>query len=83
MDGYAVASQDVPGTLTVSQRVPAGQAPLPLEDGTAARIFTGAEIPEGADAIILQEDAEAGEGQVTLPVPASARMSTGWASVKP
>ncbi len=68
MDGYAVASQDVPGTLTVSQRVPAGQAPLPLEDGTAARIFTGAEIPEGADAIILQEDAEAGEGQVTLPV---------------
>ena len=67
MDGYAVASQDVPGTLTVSQRVPAGQAPLPLGDGTAARIFTGAVIPEGADAIILQEDAEAGAGQVTLP----------------
>ena len=67
MDGYAVASQDVPGTLMVSQRVPAGQAPSPLEAGTAARIFTGAEIPAGADAIILQEDAEAGEGQVTLP----------------
>ena len=67
MDGYAVASQDVPGTLTVSQRVPAGLAPLPLEAGTAARIFTGAEIPEGADAVILQEDAAAGEGQITLP----------------
>ena len=67
MDGYAVATQDVPGTLTVSQRVPAGHAPLPLGDGTAARIFTGAVIPEGADAIILQEDAEAGAGQVTLP----------------
>ena len=67
MDGYAVASWDVPGALTISQRVPAGHAPVPLEAGTAARIFTGAEIPAGADAIILQEDAGAGEGQVTLP----------------
>ena len=67
MDGYAVASRDVPGALTISQRVPAGRAPLPLEAGTAARIFTGAEIPAGADAIILQEDAEVGAGQVTLP----------------
>ena len=67
MDGYAVASRDVPGALTISQRVPAGHAPVPLEAGTAARIFTGAEIPAGADAIILQEDAGAGEGQVTLP----------------
>ena len=67
MDGYAVASRDVPGVLTISQRVPAGHAPVPLEAGTAARIFTGAEIPAGADAIILQEDAGAGEGQVTLP----------------
>ncbi|MGB0624589.1 MAG: molybdopterin molybdenumtransferase MoeA, partial [Luminiphilus sp.] len=64
MDGYAVASRDVPGMLAISQRVPAGQAPLPLVAGTAARIFTGAEIPAGADAIILQEDAETGEGQV-------------------
>ena len=67
MDGYAVASRDVPGALTISQRVPAGHAPVPLEAGTAARVFTGAEIPAGADAIILQEDAGAGEGQVTLP----------------
>ena len=67
MDGYAVASRDVPGALTISQRVPAGHAPVPLKAGTAAKIFTGAEIPAGADAIILQEDAEAGAGQVTLP----------------
>ena len=65
MDGYAVASRDVPGALTISQRVPAGHAPVPLKAGTAAKIFTGAEIPAGADAIILQEDAEAGAGQVT------------------
>jgi molybdopterin molybdotransferase len=67
MDGYAVASENVPGTLVISQRVPAGQAPLPLVAGTTARIFTGAEMPAGADAVILQEDAVAGEGQVTLP----------------
>ena len=67
MDGYAVASHNVPGTLAISQRVPAGHAPLPLEAGTAARIFTGAEIPAGADTVILQEYAEAGEGQVSLP----------------
>ena len=67
MDGYAVASRDVPGTLPISQRLPAGQAPSPLEKGTAARIFTGAEIPEGADAVILQEDVEVEEGLATLP----------------
>ncbi len=58
MDGYAVASRDVPGVLSVSQRVPAGQAPAPLQEGTAARIFTGAEIPEGADSVVLQEEAQ-------------------------
>ena len=67
MDGYAVASQNVPGTLAISQRVPAGHAPVPLEAGTAARIFTGGEIPAGADAIILQEDAKVAGEQVSLP----------------
>ncbi|GIR70539.1 MAG: hypothetical protein CM15mP74_17900 [Halieaceae bacterium] len=47
MDGYAVRAQDVPGDLVVSQRIPAGQAPVSLAPGTAARIFTGAEIPAG------------------------------------
>ena len=59
MDGYAVRSSDVPapGTrLKVSQRIPAGSVGQALAIGTAARIFTGAPIPEGADAIVIQED---------------------------
>ena len=67
MDGYAVRAQDVPGDLVVSQRIPAGQAPVSLAPGTAARIFTGAEIPAGADAVILQEDAEPLSEGVRLP----------------
>ena len=58
MDGYAVRVADIPaeGTrLKISQRIPAGTAPRPLEPGTAARIFTGAPIPEGADAVVMQE----------------------------
>lgn len=61
MDGYAVrraeiADEGVP--LAVSQRIPAGSAAQPLQPGTAARIFTGAPVPEGADAIVMQEDTE-------------------------
>ena len=58
MDGYAVHSTDCTeaGTsLIVSQRIPAGQAGAKLEAGTAARIFTGAPVPEGADAVAVQE----------------------------
>ena len=51
----------------VSQRIPAGSAATALEPGTAARIFTGAEIPEGADAVVLQEDAEQLDEGVRLP----------------
>ena len=61
MDGYAMRVADVPapGTvLPVKQRIPAGAAPHPLEPGTAARIFTGAFIPEGADAVVMQEQCE-------------------------
>ena len=50
MDGFAVRAGDLPAVQRVSQRIPAGSAPTALEPGTAARIFTGAEIPEGADA---------------------------------
>jgi len=62
MDGYALRCQDVPapGTvLPISQRIPAGAAGTPLQAGTVARIFTGAPVPEGADAILMQEDCTA------------------------
>ncbi len=58
MDGYAVRSIDcASGTavLPVSQRIPAGHVGQPLQPGTVARIFTGALIPEGADAVVMQE----------------------------
>ena len=61
MDGYAMRSADVPaaGTvLAVGQRVPAGVVGARLEPGTAARIFTGAQIPDGADAVVMQEQCE-------------------------
>lgn len=67
MDGYAVQTATVPGELVISQRIPAGHAPVALEPGTAARIFTGAEIPPGADAVILQEDTESAGGHVRFP----------------
>ncbi len=61
MDGYAVNTVDLPaiGTrLAVSQRIPAGAAPTPLEPGTAARIFTGAPVPPNANAVVIQEVCE-------------------------
>lgn len=78
MDGYALRCADVPaaGTvLPVSQRIPAGTVGAPLKPGTAARIFTGALVPEGADAVVMQEQCEALEGAVrinTKPQPGSA-----------
>ncbi|BBF85573.1 molybdopterin biosynthesis protein MoeA [Aquitalea magnusonii] len=55
MDGYALRCADGSGPLPVSQRIPAGTQPQPLQAGTAARIFTGAPIPAGADAVVMQE----------------------------
>ena len=57
MDGYAVRLADVSSIqkLRISQRIPAGSVGKPLEAGTAARIFTGAPVPAGADAIVMQE----------------------------
>ncbi|WP_415765988.1 gephyrin-like molybdotransferase Glp [Paraburkholderia sp. J10-1] len=69
MDGYAVRVADLAqGSrhLPVSQRIPAGHAPQPLAAGTAARIFTGATVPPGADAVVMQEQTEAAEGAVTF-----------------
>lgn len=69
MDGYALRRADLLGpeglarVLPVGQRVAAGHPGGPLAEGTAARLFTGAEIPPGADAVVPQEQAEA----LTLP----------------
>jgi len=62
MDGYAVRAADVRvvGTvLPVAQRIPAGKVGEALAPGTAARIFTGAQVPPGADAVVMQEQCEA------------------------
>jgi molybdopterin molybdotransferase len=59
MDGYAVRSSEIKqvGTvLRMAQRIPAGSVGQSLETGTIARIFTGAPIPQGADAVVMQED---------------------------
>jgi molybdopterin molybdotransferase len=69
MDGYAVRVADTaaamkngrsedPAPLPVSQRIPAGQVGTALASGTVARIFTGAIIPAGADAVVMQEACE-------------------------
>lgn len=78
MDGYALRAADVPavGTrLPVSQRIPAGSVGHALQPGTAARIFTGAPLPPGADTVVMQELCEHdGEHVVinTVPMPGEA-----------
>jgi len=69
MDGYAVNSADlatVPSMLPVSQRIAAGRVGEALESGTAARIFTGAPLPVGADAVVMQENCEVLNDNVTI-----------------
>ena len=65
MDGYAVCAADIqnPGSiLKIAQRIPAGSVGTELQAGTAARIFTGAPVPPGADAVVMQEDCIIPEG---------------------
>ena len=75
MDGYALRVADVaaPGTvLPISQRIAAGSVGSPLAPGSAARIFTGAQVPPGADAVVMQEHCTAVDGGVrvdTVPSP--------------
>jgi molybdopterin molybdotransferase len=81
MDGYAVRVADVPTPgvrLPVTQHILAGSVGAPLKSGTAARIFTGAPVPPGADAVLMQEycsplpnpPPQAGEGtnEMTTPI---------------
>jgi molybdopterin molybdotransferase len=70
MDGYAMRCADVQqagAVLQVTQRIPAGSTGVALAPGSAARIFTGAPIPPGANTVVMQEDCESvGEGGVRV-----------------
>ncbi len=74
MDGYAVVTRDLAGAsadspveLPLAYEVPAGgQAPRPLKPGETARILTGAPLPEGADAVIRQEDTDANANRIAF-----------------
>lgn len=76
MDGYAVHSSALSMSskvdFSVSQRIPAGKAPEPLLSGSVARIFTGAEIPKGADTVVIQENVELVDGKVIMTGPVTA-----------
>ncbi len=66
MDGYAVRSADaaqIGARLRVTQRIPAGSHGTLLQAGEAARIFTGAPIPPGADAVVMQEHVQTDDNQ--------------------
>ena len=69
VDGYAFAHASLASgaPLRVSARVQAGQQPGALEPGEAARIFTGAPMPDGADTCVMQEDTESGPAGVIVP----------------
>jgi molybdopterin molybdotransferase len=68
MDGYAVRISDLQDKkpLLVKQKILAGSVGKPLEPGTAARIFTGAPIPPGADAVVMQEHCTATEDELII-----------------
>jgi len=70
MDGYALHGGDIgiarTEGLAIAQRIPAGQVGEPLPAGAAARIFTGAPLPEGADTVAMQEDCRIQDGRLFL-----------------
>ena len=72
MDGYALRASEAGQPLTVNQRIPAGVVGTALAEGTAARIFTGAAIPAGADTVVMQEICTELAGVVTVSGPVSA-----------
>jgi molybdopterin molybdotransferase len=68
MDGYAVHSEETPGTFPVEFRIAAGTpAPGPLAPGKAMAIATGGAVPEGADAVVPIEHVEERDGTLTVP----------------
>lgn len=68
MDGYAVRHcvNQPAKRLPISQVAMAGQVPKPLKPGTAARVLTGAEIPAGADTVVIQENADVTDAGVSF-----------------
>jgi len=82
MDGFAIKTSDAPEgtevTLTVMQTITAGLIGQTVYTGEAARIFTGARMPPGADWVVMQEDARAQGAQVTL-----RRRAGGRAHIRP
>lgn len=69
MDGYAILYADWKGAgtaLPLSQRITAGSVPGKLAEGSAARIFTGAEVPEAADTVVMQEHCSEENGAVNI-----------------
>ena len=70
MDGYALHASDIETArsdgLAIVQRIPAGQVGEPLPEGAAARIFTGAPLPEGADTVAMQEHCRVQDGRLYL-----------------
>jgi molybdopterin molybdotransferase len=74
MDGYAVRAADTPGQLQVRGESAAGRGfEGAVETGDAIRISTGAPLPGGADAIVIQEDAVRERDQVTVPAAKAGR----------
>jgi molybdopterin molybdotransferase len=67
MDGFAARAAELPATLPVVAHIAAGHMPAPLPPGSAARIMTGAPMPEGADCVVMFEDARATGETVELP----------------
>ena len=69
MDGYAIRFgdwSDDRAAILLSQRITAGSVPDELKPGSAARIFTGAEVPPGADTVVMQEHCEEADGAVRI-----------------
>lgn len=69
MDGYAFRFQDwrdAETPIPLSQRITAGSVPQPLQAGTAARIFTGAEVPPDADTVVMQEHCDGDNDSVNI-----------------
>src|SRR3546814_18950599 len=67
MDGYAIRHTDLPGPWSVTGESAAGGEGAPKVNAReAVRIFTGAAMPEGADCVLIQEDAESRNGTLIL-----------------